>query len=161
MAIDTPAEAARKFHRLANDIPNMHQKVLTASALTLKKSVQGTLKVAAPRGRLNVGKRGAKVGVRYDTQGPRRAVVRMTGPAHLLENPTKAHRIPKETVGRGSRKRANKKQIYIPGVGVRASANHRGTKGKQPWAKGIRAGIPHLDTVGGKILKDTMRQVFR
>lgn len=137
----------------------MDQRVLEASAQTLKRSVQGTLRVAAPRGRLNVGKKGAKVGVRYDIE-PKKATVRMTGPAHLLESDTKAHRIPRGKVGRGRRQRVNKKVIVIPGVGVRAYANHPGTQGKQPWAKGLRLGLPQIDRINGKILNDTVRRVF-
>lgn len=63
-----------------------------------------------------------KIGVSYDLRGGERnasAVVRYTGPAHLVNNPTKPHVIePKR--GRG---------IVIPGVGVRRSARHPGTKG--------------------------------
>lgn len=157
---DTPAQAARKFHRLAIDVQHMDQKVLVESAKTIKASVNRTLLVAAPRRRLNVGKGGAKVGVRYDLE-PKKAVVRMTGPAHLLENPTKKHRIPRGTAGRGKRQRANKKVIYIPGIGVRAWAEHPGTEGKKPWARGLAHAKPRLDGIGGKVMSDTVRKVFR
>lgn len=157
---DTPAQAARKFSRLAADIPTMRQKALVASAQVMKQSAQGTLRIAAPRGQLNVGKRGARVGVRYDQPTPNTALVRMTGPAHLLESDTKPHRIPREKVGRGRARRANSKLISIPGVGVRAYANHPGTKGKHPWAKGVAIGKQRVDGATKKVLVDTMRRVF-
>lgn len=158
--MSTPAQVASKFHRLAADIQNMDRNILNATALELKRSVQGTLAVAAPRGRLNVGKKGAKVGVRFDLPAPHKAVVRMTGPAHLLESDTQAHRIPRGTIGRGRRQRANTKKIFIPGVGVRAYANHPGTRGKHPWAKGIRLSLPKVDQVGGKVVHQTVAKVF-
>lgn len=158
--MSTSAQVAQKFHRLADDIQNMDRNILNAAALELKRSVQGTLAMAAPRGRLNVGKKGAKVGVRYDTPAPHMVVVRMTGPAHLLESDTKAHRIPREKIGRGRVRRANTKKIFIPGVGVRAYVNHPGTRGKHPWAKGIRLGLPKVNQVAGKVLGQTVGKVF-
>lgn len=158
--MSTPAQVASKFHRLAADIQHMDANILNATALELKRSVQATLAMAAPRGRSNVGKKGAKVGVRYDNPAPHKAVVRMTGPAHLLESDTKSHRIPRSQVGRGRVRRANTKKIFIPGVGVRAYANHPGTRGKHPWAKGIRLGLPKVDQVGGKVLRQTVEKVF-
>jgi hypothetical protein len=50
-------------------------------------------------------------------------------------------------VGRGKRRRANTKPIVIPGVGVRRSAQHPGTKGKYPWRKGNEAAEPKVREV--------------
>jgi hypothetical protein len=157
---DSPAEAARKFSRLAGDVKNIDQRILNRSALTIKRSVQGTLRVAAPKARLNVGKKGARIGVRYDLY-PKSAKVYAFGPFHLIESDTAAHRIPRGTVGRGGRKRANRKPIYIPGVGVRAWAMHPGTRGKHPWARGVAIGVPKVENAAGDVWRQTISAVFR
>lgn len=70
-----------------------------------------------------------KVSAKYDLRGGEQdasALVRYTGPAHLLNDRTKAHVIRRRksarTEGRGG-------GINIPGVGVRRYAMHPGTKG--------------------------------
>lgn len=92
-----------------------------------------------------------RVSASYDLKGGEqdaKAIVRYTGPAHLVNNPTKAHVIrPRKFVGtRGSGARAMKGAallsifgvdahsagrggIVLPGVGVRRFANHPGTRG--------------------------------
>lgn len=162
MGTSTPAQFAVKMQRTATAMQAMPQTILRQSAMTLKTSVQSRLKVAMPSGRLNVGKNGQRVGVRYDLTPVTK--VYMTGPAQLIERDTKPHRIPREHVGRarkdGSRRR-NTKVVVIPGVGVRAWANHPGTKGKHPWRNGIAAGLPLVDKVAGKVMSDTLRKALR
>lgn len=69
---------------------------------------------------------GGKVGVRFDLKGDN-ALVRMTGPGHLVNNPTKAHPIqPKR-----------RQALLIPTADrPRASAQHPGTSGRKFWQKG-------------------------
>lgn len=158
--MSTPAQVAAKFAAAADGIARTPRRVTEAAALTVKRSVQAHLVVAAPRGRLNVGRKGARVGVRYTLAG-NTAVVKMTGPAQLIERDTKAHRIPRATVGRGRRQRANTKVVVIPGVGVRASAAHPGTRGKHPWEKGLRAALPAIPKAAADAYFAPLRQVFR
>ena len=79
-----------------------------------------------------VGRRGAKVGARFDIKGDG-VDVKATGPLHFVANPMSPHRIPKQ---RGPR--ARKRYAVIPGVGVRAYANHPGTRGKNTWNRQSR-----------------------
>lgn len=89
-----------------------------------------------------VGKRGAKVGARFDQEAGR-FVIQATGPLVLIERNTKAHRIPKQ---RGAR--ARKRYAVIPGVGVRAYANHPGTRGKHTWERSVpKAQREAVDTI--------------
>jgi hypothetical protein len=129
----SPAQFASDLRRFAADGSNFEKRLATSAALTVKDATLRELRVAAPRLRLSgVGKRGARVGVRYD-QGntPGTMLVRATGPVHLIESDTKAHPIPK------ARKRGRKRYVVIPGVGVRSSVKHPGTSGKHPWRKGV------------------------
>lgn len=92
-----------------------------------------------------VGKKGAKLGARYTIRGgpTPTAIVFYTGPVHLLNNPTKAHKIePKgaQTYQRGRRKGQSKsgaKALTIGG-GAFAGAEHPGTTGKQFFQSATR-----------------------
>ena len=99
-----------------------------------------------------VGKRGAKVGVRYDLAGSDRVTVKATGPLHFVAHPMGAHQIPKK---RG--KRARRRYAVIPGVGVRAWARHPGTSGKDTWNRGAKRARPKMtkaiDQKTSKIIK--------
>lgn len=127
-----------KTAKMGGELRRLERNMVLVAAQTVKTSVQSQMAAAGVQnGKLRgVGKRGAKIGVRYDTIGDK-ALVRATGPFHLLERDTKAHTIPKT---RGAR--ARKRVVVIPGVGVRAYANHPGSKGKHPWEKGVVAAIP-------------------
>ena len=76
------------------------------------------------------GKRKA-IGARYDLRGSgfkASATVTYTGPAHLLNNPTKPHVI---TARRARARRSKRGALALTiGPNVRASANHPGTRGK-------------------------------
>lgn len=157
---DTPAEFARKMSRLATDITHTDTRVVKASALAVKTSVQVRLRAAVPSGKLNVGKKGARVSVRYDLISDSEARVGMTGPAQLVESDTQPHRVPRDKVGRGRRRRDNKKLIYIPGIGVRAYANHPGTKGKHPWKKGLAASRPLISKAAAHEYFAPIRRIF-
>lgn len=159
LGADTPLVAARKFGKLATGMANVPRTTLETAAKEIKRSVEGQLVLAGVRsGKLRgVGKRGARVGVRYDFGNRRQSVlVRATGPFQLLERNTKPHRIPKERGGR-----ARKRLVVIPGVGPRASANHPGTHGKHPWAKGTALADQLVATAGKKALRSTLTGVFR
>lgn len=157
----TPAQFAVKMNRAAEAVRTADRRITTQAAMIVKKSAQAQLAIAAPRGRLNVGKKGQKVGVRYDLRSDTEAVVRMTGPAHLLERDTKPHQIPREFKGRGRSRTRNIKKLSIPGVGVRMSATHPGTKGKHPWEKGVAAGLSAVERAAGKFYFDTFRKALR
>ena len=127
-----------------------------------KASVKSQLGAAGVGSRLSgVGKSGARIGVRDDgikgTVNPS-AVVRMTGPAHLIENPTKPHTI---TTKKSRNRRGGKAKALKTPFGPRASVNHPGTKGKKPWQKGIAVAKPML----GKVFQDevgkSLRRTFR
>lgn len=146
-----------KTARMGGELRRLERNMVVVAAQTVKTSVQTQLAAAGVQnGKLRgVGKRGAKIGVRYDVAGDT-ALVRATGPFQLIERDTKAHRIPKV---RGAR--ARKRVVAIPGVGVRAWANHPGTKGKHPWAKGVVAAIPVQHKAQGLALHQSVVRAYR
>jgi hypothetical protein len=152
---DLPLVAAAKFEKLAAGMKNLQKATLVEAAKTVQTAVRAELvAVGAGSGRLRgVGKKGGTIGVRYDVLGPDRVVVRATGQFQLLESNTKAHRIPKM--------RSRQRVVVIPGIGVRAWANHPGTKGKHPWAKGVVIGVPLAGRAEQTALRDLLAGVFR
>lgn len=146
-----------KTARMGNELRLLERNMVLVAAQAVKTSVQAQMQAAGvENGKLRgVGKRGAKVGVRYDVLGDK-ALVRATGPFHLLERDTKEHRIPKV---RGAR--ARKRVVVIPGVGVRAWANHPGTKGKHPWAKGVTVAIPIQHKAQGIALRQSLVRAYQ
>jgi hypothetical protein len=137
--------SARESVRLAAQTAKMIQLEV------MKGDAGGDLRLS----RVRSGK-GAAIGARYDLSGTGRqssAEVKATGPVPLLANPSKAHQIPR----RNARRR---KVLNIPGIGVRASANHRGTKGKDTWNRGRERAEPKVRTVIGKNTDQAVKRAF-
>ena len=129
------ADLARKFAAMARETRQATPVAVRAAALAATTEMRQAIERDAPGGRMRgVGKKGAKVGARFDMRGDG-AVVKAVGPVHLLERPTKAH----EIKPRGGR--SGKKAIAFAGV-ARASAQHRGTRGKRTWSRGVDAAKP-------------------
>lgn len=145
----------KKIHQLETATERERTSSVTAGAATAKKIMLGT---AAARGVAPGGKiAGRSWGVNYQVRPGREstALVRYTGPFHLVNNPTKAHVIrPRVFVGtrgsvagrRGRGQRAVKGAallsifgldardggaLRMPGIGFRAEAHHPGTQGKR------------------------------
>lgn len=127
----SPAQLAAKLDRFGKDLNNVRVP-LSATALHVKRIFETSAASAGVLTTKPVGKRRA-IGVRYDLKGEgptMSAVVTYTGPAHLMNNPTKAHRIePRRPRGVRTRRRRGATALVINGS-VRAFANHPGTKGK-------------------------------
>lgn len=147
----------RKTVKMTRELEDLERRSTLIVAQAVKKSVLAEMAHAGVTGGKlrGVGKRGARIGVRYDLVG-KNALVRATGPFHLLERPTKAHRTPKV---RGSR--ARKRVVNIPGIGVRAYANVAGTRGKYPWAKGVEAALPIQHKAQAIALHQAVAKAYR
>lgn len=148
----TPAELASKFRHAGGAVRGAARDGVGKAALLVKTSVLSQLPTTRLRG---VGKRGAKIGVRYDIKGTQNptALVRATGPFQLIERDTKAHKIePKK-------RRSGKRAIVTP-QGPRAWAFHPGTKGKHPWEKGVQLAIPKVRTTMVSEQAKSLRRFF-
>ncbi len=123
---------AAKFERLAKTAHRTNREAVTAGAIVGKALTAGAMLAAGvvPGKPLSGVKRG-RITPAYDLKGET-AVVKLRGPAQLVNNPTKAHAIlPRGAPGQRRRKGA--KALTI-GTNLRASVKrHPGTKGKQFW----------------------------
>ena len=126
----SPEELARKFSAAAAAVGDT-KRPLTVAAQAVKGDFTDALRAAGVRGTTKVSR---AVKSRYDIKGDT-ALVRYTGPAHLLNNPTRPHSI----VSRKNRGTRRGRGSRTSGVGARgailvngspkAFAMHPGTKG--------------------------------
>lgn len=146
----SPAELAAKFTKFERGLLGAQREGVRAGAMLVTTSVRTQLRSVAPSGRLRgVGKRGARVSVGFDNPKSLTnpvALVKARGPWQLIERDTKARTIRPRKRRRGGQ---SARALAIPGVGVRMSAEHPGTKGKHPWEKGVlrvqRQVLPTVD----------------
>lgn len=164
MATATKASVAQVSHRLnrtATAVEQANVRAVSRAALIAKREIESERdKAVGSDGRMShVGRSGAKLGVRYDVRGVKNpvAVVKATGPWPLIERPIGAHSIlPRRA--KGSRRRGGKRALTIAGAdGPRASARHPGTRGKQPWRKGVDSATPKVRAE----LQQTVVKAFR
>lgn len=126
----SPEEMARKLAAAAAAIGDTRPP-LTATAQAVKGDFVTSLRQSGVRGTTKVSK---AVKSRYDIKGDT-ALVRYTGPAHLLNNPTRAHSLVSRKNrgtrrGRGSRTSgAGAKGAILVNGSPKAFAMHPGTKG--------------------------------
>lgn len=99
----------------------------------------------------NVGAKGSRVGIMYRTRDKGYAMaegqVSATGPVHLLDRPTRRHRI-----WAGGRDGFS---THMPTpYGFFTSVNHPGTKGKRTFDKGFKKALPLISkTIRGRAHK--------
>lgn len=181
------AQLVGKIDQFATMVPKANRKATLEAADLVKRATLGKMRVASG-GDLKlsgVGKKGAKIGVRYDIQGEisANAVVRATGPVQLVENRTHAHVIgPKGVKGgkrlkKGTRNRTGmsqrqraidegtaiygKSQVLAFNGIVRRYAYHPGTAGQHPWAKGVKEATPKTPAVFERAYHDALLKSFR
>lgn len=172
-------ELAKKMEASARAIETKSDvEVTEANALKAKTVILAHMKRAAPRLTLQVGKTKKKrIGVRYDLRKDKKAaIVKATGPAHLIERDTDKHTIPKDLGGtlthtasgrkrsaKSAAKRAeqartrNVRKYVINGKVRSGSIKHPGTKGKHPFEKGVKAFLPSA----GKTLEAGLDKIMK
>jgi hypothetical protein len=129
------AQFTGKLDKLASELKDV-QKPLEATALRGKEIFLSTAAAAGVIGAKPAGKR-KMIGARYDTKnkksqglGEGSIVITYTGPAHLVNSPTRAHEIrPRRRPGVRTRRKQAARALTI-NSDLRAIAHHPGTKGK-------------------------------
>jgi hypothetical protein len=152
-------DLTKRIHALDKAIERDGRDTLKAAAQAAKEAQLETMTGDAG-GDLRLSRvrsgRGAKIGASYSvrqTGDKFTAEVKATGPLPLLANPIPAHAMPKK--GR------RRKVLAIPGVGVRASAQHPGTKGKDTWNRGREKAEPRVTKVIQGRTDKSVRRAFQ
>lgn len=152
----SPAQAAGKLRAFASQLESgkLTSQGVDAAALTYTNAARVAYRARTGDGKLSgVGLRGARVGARYDRKGDV-AIVRATGPAHLIESPTKPHAIE-------PRKRRGKKAVLTP-AGPRARvAKHPGTHGRPTFFPAVLARTKLATRAFASPVVDGLRKTFR
>lgn len=154
------AQLVGKIDRLARELKDqkgaLNQVGMAGKKIFLQAEAQ-----AGVLGSTVAGKRKA-IGARYDLTNDRRGViVAVTGPAHLVNNPTRPHVIVARRP-RGTRSRRRGRQALTIGGNVRASANHPGTRGKRFFEKARVVAARTLPGVYARAqLTAPLKEIFR
>lgn len=163
------ADLAASAARTAEALPAAQKRGVTRAALHVTKVVRS--EIASATGgdsRLSgVGKKGARVGAKYDVVGEVNpsALIKGTGPLHLLERDTRAHLIwPKgrtfaATRRGGVRRRGTTRALKI-GPGYAAYAAHPGTRGKHTFERAWKAAAPEAARIFANEVRDTFRKAW-
>lgn len=155
-------DLTKRIHALDKAIERDGRDTLRAAAAEAKAAQLDVMKADAGGdlvlGRVRSG-RGAKIGASTSVSlmGDKfTATVKATGPVPLLANTIPAHAIPKA----GGRAR-RRKVLVIPGVGVRESAHHPGTKGKDTWNRGREKAQPRVTRVVTNRTDKSVKRAFQ
>jgi len=151
------SQLAGKLNRTATHLKAAERTAVGQAALAGKGIILANMGTRTLSG---VGKRGARLGVRYDLKGGNSptALLRVTGPAHLLNNPTAAHRIEPRGRTRTASGRARRgAKAITPDGNPRAGANHPGTKGKRFFERSV----PQVRKAADPILRRQVSAALR
>ena len=148
---DLAASAART----ADALQGAQAQGVRRAAIYATTMIRSEIRSATGDGRLSgVGRKGARVGARFDVKGTRNptALIRATGPLHLVERDTSPHSIyPKgrtfSTTRKGNVRRRGTTRALKIGDGFAAYAEHPGTRGKHPFEKGVRKAAPETPRI--------------
>lgn len=168
------AQLSKKLYLAAEAVEKADVKAVERVAQKVKRAAEKERNRAVGfDGRLsNVGKNGAKLGVRYDFKsqnGKPAALVRATGPWQIVEGDTVPHVITSRYAG-GSRLRrgafgpalpGGRRSVILTPWGYRRYARHPGTKGKHPWRTAITDSTRNLTPETSTPIRDAFREVFR
>lgn len=128
---------------LPGRIDKANRIAVNRSALAITADVRAAILASTGDSRLSgVGRSGAKVGARYDVKGAGNptALIRATGPLHLIERPTSAHPIRPRA---RRRRRSTRPPALVVNGHPYASVDHPGSRRpSRPWERGTNSGIP-------------------
>jgi hypothetical protein len=132
----TLADLAASAARMPAELQKAQRRGVQQAALLTTRTIRAEIRAATGGDmRLSgVGRRGARVGARYDIKGVENptALITATGPLHLIERPTRPHLItPKR-----------RKALRFKDGSFSMSAESRGTRGRQPFGRGVKKAAP-------------------
>jgi hypothetical protein len=157
MSLSDLGDVARMASRLPEELQKAQVKGVGKAALTVTRGIRGEIRSASGGdNRLSgVGKRGARVGAKYDVKGTVNpsALIVATGPMQLLEHPTRPHGIQPRTRGK-------KKALKFRDGTFARSASHPGTKPSRPFEKGYMKTRAESGPAFDKEIQNAIRRVL-
>lgn len=147
-------EFIKQMQALPEAIERANRLGVNRAALVVTNEIRDSLRAVSGDMRLSgVGRRGARIGARYDVKGTSNptALIRATGPVHLIERRTGGHDI----APRSKKRRA----VSFNGI-ARRHVHHPGTAGRRAWSRGVEAGVPRGVQEFGDVWRQTVQKVF-
>lgn len=151
--LDLAASAART----ADALQGAQAQGVRRAAIHVTTAIRSEILSATGDMRLSgVGRRGAKVGAKFDIKGTTNptALITATGPLHFIERDTAPHTIPR------TRRRGRKRYVAFDG-GVYSRVEHPGTRGKHPFERGWRQAAPLTAQIFQTEVRDAFRRAWR
>lgn len=140
MALKDLADVARMAADLPDELQKAQRRGVQKAALLVTREIRVQIRAASGGdNRLSgVGRRGARVGAKYDVRGTVNptALIRATGPLHFLEHPTGPHRIDTVRGRKDTKRRGRAKALRLANGRFFASVMHPGTTPSRPFYKG-------------------------
>ena len=127
-------DVARMAEALPRELQAAQLRGINAAALHVTKGIRGEIRAVTGDMRLSgVGRRGARVGARYDVKGTVNptAIIMATGPLHFVEHPTESHDIAPRR-----RKKGKKGALRLRDGSYARRVLHPGTQPSRPFERG-------------------------
>jgi hypothetical protein len=135
VALNSLTDLARMAAELPEELRRAQVRGVQKGALLVTRAIRAEIREATGGdNRLSgVGRRGARVGARYDVKGQVNptAIVYATGPLHLIEHDTEPHDIQAR-----NRRRGGTSTMRFADGRFSRTAEHPGTTGSRPFEKG-------------------------
>lgn len=165
--------------QLGPELQAAQTRGIRQGALAVTTAIRAEIRADTGDMRLSgVGRRGARVGARFDVKGTVNptAIVTATGPLHLIERSTQPHpitprgrRVSKRWQNAAAKGKADpSKPIYLAGAKAlhfdgrfSMSAQHPGTGAKRPFARGVARSKDRPAIILDQEIQNAIRRVLR
>jgi hypothetical protein len=151
-------DLARSVAALPDALQRGQKAGVNKSALHVTRAIRGNIRAVTGDNRLSgVGRRGARVGARYNVKGTVNptALITAVGPLHLIERDTRPHDV-------APRKRGGRKALKFANGTFAASAHASGgSKGKRPFGRGVDATKNDTGRIFNEAVWAQVERVFR
>ena len=149
------ADLARSVAQTPEALQRGALRGVTAASLYVTREIRDEIRGVTGDMRLSgVGRRGARVGAKYDvkgTGGNPSVLITATGPIQLIERDTAPHEM-------RPRRRRGAKALRLPDGSFYAHVQHPGTRGKHPFEHGAeRGGLRSTEKFNAAVEKELMR----
>jgi hypothetical protein len=152
------SDLARSASATADALPAAQRRGVQKAALLVTTAIRSEILSATGDMRLSgVGRRGAKVGAKFDIKGTANptALITATGPLHLIERDTQPHDAPRR------RSRGRRRYVAFGGNVYSRATGSGGSRGKHPFEKGWKRAGPQTPEIFQREVREAVRKAWR
>jgi len=149
--------------RLPEELQKAQNRAVRNAALIVTRGIRDEVRALTGDMRLSgVGYRGARIGARFQTRGGVNpsALIRATGPAHLVEHPSAPHRI--EVRNPRKRREGGRASIRLRDGSFAKGTNHPGVpRPRKPYERGYLRTRDQAGEEFDRTIQDAIRRAMR